>query len=353
VSAKLTVACAFLVYWEVITRLLYASILVLPLAAACTNPPKSGGATHAGVTATDTNAATDAKNPGPPGEPIVVARFGNVEWRPPTEAEIPSDSLGSSIRRGLALLRHTTDSLPAYAPGNINCTNCHLQDGRALYGAPLAGSHARYPKYIPRTGAVVTLADRVNYCFTRSLAGNRLPSDSREMADILSYLAWISRGIPIGAKVPGSDGMPRMKEILVGDVARGASLYGAKCQVCHQENGGGNAIVPALWGQKSYAVGASMARLERAATFISHNMPLGQGGSLTAQEAFDLSAYVNSHARPDLPGKEKDFPFGGAPKDLPYSTTSGHKAVNAPPLLPRRTPARALVPAPFRAGINP
>lgn len=281
--------------------------------------------------------------------PIVVANFGGREWTPPTEAEIPADSMGNSIRRGLALMRHTTDSLPDYAPGHINCTNCHLQDGRSLYGTPLAGSHARYPKYLPRSGAVVTMADRVNYCFTRSLAGNRLPSDSREMADMLAYLAWLSKGVPTGAAMPGAEGLPAMKDTLVGDVARGTTLYAGKCQSCHQADGGGGPLIPALWGPKSYSVGASMTRVERAASFISHNMPLGQGGTLSAQEAFDLAAYINSHPRPDSPGKENDWPLGGAPKDVPYDTKSGHQAVNAPPLLPRKAPARTLVPAPPRA----
>jgi len=281
--------------------------------------------------------------------PIVTANFAGKEWTPPPEAEIPADSLGNSIRRGLALLRHTTDSLPDYAPGHINCTNCHLQDGRALYGAPLAGSHARFPKYLPRSGAVITLADRVNYCFTRSLAGNRLPTDSREMTDLLAYMAWLSKDVPIGAKVPGADGLPAMQETLVADAGRGATLYAGKCQSCHQADGGGGPLIPALWGPKSYSVGASMTRVERAASFISHNMPLGLGGTLTAQESFDLAAYINSHPRPDSPGKENDWPFGGAPKDVPYNTKSGHEAVNAPPLLPRRAPGRTLVPAPPRA----
>ena len=281
--------------------------------------------------------------------PVVTANFGGKEWTPPTEAEIPADSMGTSIRRGLALLRRTSDSLPDYAPGHINCTNCHLQDGRALYGAPLAGSHARFPKYLPRSGAVITLADRVNYCFTRSLAGNRLPTDSREMTDLLAYMAWLSKDVPIGAKVPGADGLPAMKEMLDANAGRGATLYAGKCQSCHQANGGGGPLIPALWGPKSYSVGASMTRVERAASFISHNMPLGLGGTLSAQESFDLAAYINSHPRPDSPGKENDWPLGGAPKDVPYDTKSGHQAANAPPLLPRSAPARTLVPAPPRA----
>jgi thiosulfate dehydrogenase len=82
----------------------------------------------------------------------------------------------------------------------------------------------------------------------------------------------------------------------------------------------------------SYSIGASMARVERAASFIQHNMPQTAPGSLTAQNAFDLAAYIDSHPRPDSPQKEFDWPLGGAPKDVPYAT-KGHTAFNPPPRL--------------------
>lgn len=275
--------------------------------------------------------------------------FSSKRWKPPAESEIPNDSMGASIRRGLALVTNTTDSLPAYAPGKINCTSCHLDGGRNVEAAALTGSHARFPRYMERTGAVITLADRVNYCFTRSLAGTQLPATSREMEDILAYLAFISRGVPTGAKTPGADGLVKMAA-LVGDTVRGAAQFATTCAVCHGADGqGGAGRIPALWGPKSYSVGASMAREERAASFIWHNMPLGQGRTLAPQQAYDLSAYINSRPRPDSPGKEKDWPMGGAPKDVPYNT-AGHAAYKPPPVLPRRNPAGAVVPKPARVG---
>ena len=305
----------------------------------------------------------------------VTAAVGGKPWTPPAESDIPSDSLGASIRRGLALVRHLTDSLPTYVSGQINCTNCHLQDGRSRYGSPLVGAYVRYPKYIARSAAVVTMADRINFCITRSLAGERLPTDSREMTDMIVYLAWLSRGLPQGAQTPGSDGLPTLKAAAVPDPAHGAQVYAAKCQSCHQADGAGvrsaaspasSAVsasatgsdtsgasvptsIPALWGAASYSVGASMARVERAASFVAHNMPYGQPGTLSTQDAFDVAAYINSQPRPDLPSKENDWPAGGAPADLPYTTSSGHLAVNPPPLLPRRVPARTLVPPPPKA----
>ena len=84
-------------------------------------------------------------------------------WRPPAESEIPGDSLGAAIRRGLSLVTNTSDSLPAYAPGKINCTSCHLDGGRNVTAAPLTGSHARFPKYMERTAYYLTAWKLGNY----------------------------------------------------------------------------------------------------------------------------------------------------------------------------------------------
>ena len=272
-------------------------------------------------------------------------------WTPPADTQIPNDSLGAAIRRGLALVMHTHDSLPAYAPGNINCTNCHMNGGRNADAAPLVGSHARFPKYLDRAGAVIGLADRVNYCFTRSLAGSRLPADSREMQDILAYIAWLSTGVVIGEgkKLRGADGLPPMPARIDGDSARGAIVYASKCASCHQANGEGNRAiapgVPALWGANSFSVGASMARRGKAASFIWNNMPWGLSKTLSPQQAFDVAAYVTSQPRPDSPGKENDWPHGGAPSDVPYAT-KGHVAYLPPATLARKNAAAAIVEAP-------
>ncbi len=278
--------------------------------------------------------------------PKGAVQFVEANWKAPTEADIPSDSMGASIRRGLYLLRFTPESLPAYATSSLRCTSCHQQDGLKATAAPLTGGHARFPKYMPRTGAVIGMADRVNYCFTRSLAGNAIPTDSREMQDILAYIAFISKDVPIGAKIAGTDGLIAMKDTLEGDIARGEQVFQRECVVCHQADGQGNAAFPALWGPKSYSIGASMARRERAASFIWHNMPQTKPGSLTPQEAFDVAAYINSQPRPDSPGKENDWPMGGAPKDVPYDT-KGHQAYLPPAsLVKRQNPKGAVVPKP-------
>ena len=278
-------------------------------------------------------AASSARTPA--GSPVTFA-----------ESAIPDGPLGISIRRGLALVEHTPDSLATYVGGNLRCTSCHLDRGLRPNAAPLAGVHNRFPKYIDRSGAVVPIEDRVNYCFTRSLAGRALPPRSREMVDIVAYLAFISQGTPAGGHVAG-EGMPKMSA-LASDSGRGHGLFAANCARCHGADGAGIALVPAVWGPRSFSVGASMARVERAASFIRHNMPFDKPGTLTDQQAYDVAAYVNAHARPDSPGKEQDWPNGGAPADVPY-VTKGRTPERLAPVLPRRNADGAIVPPPVSA----
>jgi thiosulfate dehydrogenase len=152
------------------------------------------------------------------------------------------------------------------------------------------------------------------------------------------------------AAKPSNGGGPGEAVNMTGDATKGAEVYTANCVTCHGPEGKGNGPIPSLWGPTSYSIGASMAREERAASFIWHNMPQTAPGTLTPQQAFDLAAFINSHPRPDSPGKEQDWPMGGAPKDVPYST-SGRNAHRPPAsLVPRGNPQGALVPNPAPVG---
>lgn len=234
-------------------------------------------------------------------------------------------------QRGFAILAATPDSLPNYVGNGLRCFSCHLDNGRKPNGIPITASFTHYPSFSKRSGNTMSIYDRVNNCLTRSLAGRGLPADSKEMADIVAYLALIARGLPPGSHAPG-EGLVKMPR-LTGDTSRGGAIFVARCARCHGANGQGIPPATPLWGARSFAIGASLSWIDRAASFIRYNMPFDSAGVLSDQQAYDVAAYILAHPRQDTRGKEHDFPSGDAPWDVPYNT-HGHVAYNPPPLLP-------------------
>lgn len=236
----------------------------------------------------------------------------------PPLSSLSNSPLSKSILRGRAILLATRDSLPQHVGNALRCVNCHLDEGRRPVGTWI-GVYARFPQYNGRAGRVITIEDRVNGCFERSMNGTPLSADGPDMRDIVAYFAFLSRGVTVTsppAKEP--DAFAAMK----GDTARGAAIFSGTCSRCHGLDGLGTAVAPPLWGANSFNIGAGMARPHTAARFIRANMPFDKPGTLTDQEALDVATFVDSHSRPDFPPKAHDWPFGGAPADVPYRVMS-------------------------------
>ncbi len=230
----------------------------------------------------------------------------------------PSGALGASVRRGHALLAATRDSLPSHVGSSLRCFSCHLDEGHRPGGLSLVGAYTRYPQYRLRRGRVDLIEDRVNDCFIRSLNGHAIAADGNDMRDIVTYLWWLARGVAVGDSVK-SQNVPA----LAADTARGALIFAASCARCHGASGQGAGVVPPVWGAKSYNIGAGLARYRMAALFVLHNMPFDNPNTLTPQQALDVARYIDTRPRPDLAGKESDWPTGDRPSDVPYPTHAG------------------------------
>ncbi len=175
-------------------------------------------------------------------------------------ATYPDNAAGAAARRGFAILAATRDSLPGYVGNSLRCFSCHIDDGRRPNGIPLTGVYARYPRYTARDSREITIQDRVNNCMRRSMAGRNIPLGSKEMNDVVAYLALVSQGESVGSHVAG-EGLPTMPR-LDGDTSRGSTIFVARCARCHGADGQGIPPATPLWGLRSYSVGASMARVE-------------------------------------------------------------------------------------------
>ncbi|MDO6429778.1 c-type cytochrome [Flavitalea sp. BT771] len=255
-------------------------------------------------------------------------------WRGPDSAMMPAGPSGELIRYGMALITRTSwyfgpvGSISRKQNG-MNCQNCHLKAGREPWANNFGGVASSYPKFKERRGAVESISQRISDCFQRSLNGEAPDSGSKEVRAMIAYIQWLGAGVPKGQKPAGSGiaALPYLER--AAEPARGKLIYAVKCQRCHGPEGQGlkdkdgrNYIYPPLWGNHSYNTGASFFRLSRLAGFIRNTMPWGvdyRRTELQDDEAWDLSAFINSQPRPvghfrqdwpDISLKPVDHPFG-------------------------------------------
>jgi thiosulfate dehydrogenase len=205
-----------------------------------------------------------------------------------------------------------------YTTGRLSCGSCHLGAGTepGTLGLPPAFGH--YPKFSARTATTTTISDRVNECMQRSMNGRPLPMNSPEMIAMVSYMRSVSdRYDATGAAARKAKEPPAFKTPnRAADLKAGKEVFGKKCAPCHGVDGAGllaennpvhGYVFPPLWGPDSFNTGAGMHRVLTAAKFIKARMPLGKP-DLTDDEAFDLSGYVNSQPRPEMPNLDRDYP---------------------------------------------
>ncbi|UHH29107.1 c-type cytochrome [Pseudomonas veronii] len=248
----------------------------------------------------------------------------------PRLADLLAAPNADQVVRGMRLHLQTKALLPDNVGNALNCTSCHLNAGTVADGSPFVGVSAFFPSYAPRAGKVVSLEERINGCFRRSMNGKPLPPQSADMQAMVAYFDWMKNNTRPEDKVAGR-GVGKVDPAIKPDLANGKAVYAKQCAVCHGDNGEGLAradgerVYPPLWGDQSFNIGAGMARTYTAAAFVKRNMPigfheqfpLGQGG-LSDQEAVDVAAYFSGQPRPDFPDKVKDWPNGGKPVDARY-----------------------------------
>ncbi|MDZ4683326.1 MAG: c-type cytochrome [Saprospiraceae bacterium] len=255
-------------------------------------------------------------------------------WIAPNPHKIEHEKQRRQVLYGRELIVHTSKYLgpkgtvKAISNG-LNCQNCHLSAGTAIFGNNYGSVAATYPKFRARSGIKEDIYKRVNDCFERSLNGQPLDTAGNEMQAIKAYIEFLGGNMPKGEKAHGSGlkDLPYLDR--AADPVKGKLVYESLCQSCHQAGGEGiltNAgtefLYPALWGKNSYNDGAGLYRISNFAKYAKYNMPLGvnfTAPQLSDEAAWDVAAYVNSQKRPhiEVPGdwpdisqKPVDHPFG-------------------------------------------
>jgi thiosulfate dehydrogenase len=273
-------------------------------------------------------------------------------WTAPYISSITDVALRDQVTYGKELIAHTSKYLGPNGSvlqisNGLNCQNCHLQAGTAVFGNNYGSVASLYPKFRARSGTNENIYKRVNDCFERSLNGQALDTTSKEMQAIVAYINFLGTNVEKGKKAEGSGlkDLPFLDR--AADSSNGAIVYEAKCQSCHQANGEGvlnpektEYTYPALWGNNSFNDGAGLYRISNFAKYAMYNMPQGathKNPMLTTEEAWDVAAYILSQPRPhmnvpnDWPDKSKkpmDHPFG------PYADNFSEKQHKFGPFKP-------------------
>ncbi len=277
-------------------------------------------------------------------------------WQAPVISSIPEEDK-EMVLYGKDLIANTAHFLGpngtvAQMSNGMNCQNCHLDAGTKAFGNNYSGVSSNYPKVRARSGKEESIEKRINDCFERSLNGDKLPEESKEMQAMVAYMKWLGTGVEKGES-PTGVGLPQLPYLdRPADMVKGQQVYVTQCVVCHGENGEGvksadgrTYTYPPLWGEHSYNSGAGLYRISRFAGYVKANMPLGATIDfpiLTDEQAWDVAAYVNSQIRPekdlsadwpDISKKPIDHPFG------PYSdgfTEIQHKYGSFKPIVEAR-----------------
>lgn len=235
----------------------------------------------------------------------------------PSFDSIPLTPEGDRIRLGYNLVVNTQTYAKAFVGNDLSCRNCHLDAGQKVGAGTYIGVPYAYPRYRARAGKQISLEERINDCFERSLNGHALPEDSPEMKAIQAYMSWLSQDVPSSSDLSWL-GFPSIPLTQKPDKQHGQHLFERHCVVCHGPDGQGTMVGPPLWGSRSFNIASGLARISKAASFIKVNMPFTQPGILSDADAYDLAVFMNSHPRPDFARKAFDWPKGGKPEDSPY-----------------------------------
>lgn len=232
---------------------------------------------------------------------------------PPTMEDLEESDMHPElkrvIRRGHDLFMNTQQLRGKNVFNNMNCSSCHLGEGRLPFAGPVWPAAVVLPNYRPKNDQVNNLEERIVGCFTYSMNGKPPAWGSDDMVALTTYHQWLAKGVPIyqPGKTLYGRGFPNLPDPgQKPDYARGQQVYEENCVLCHQADGGGvvkdgEVVFPALWGDTSYNWGAGIIRHYTLAAFVKHNMPLGRPNSLTDQQAWDVAYYINNHERPQEP----------------------------------------------------
>jgi cytochrome c len=284
----------------------------------------------------------------PPGTKITDHKiaeelFNKLEKRPiqpwiePDINTIPKGEKGDLIRYGMQLLTNTSELIGPHAKdknlrfagNNLNCTSCHQTGpsglpGTKKYSVPWTNVINDYPQLDTKTMTIFSLEMRIAGMI--GTGHKKISPETKEMKAMVAYMTWLGSNSKVkpnqnmvGTKLNGDIVLPNRPS----DHVKGKALYSTYCSSCHGEKGlglkktnfeseGGGYTFPPVAGNDTYDDGGHMFMIPLMTAFLYNNMPQGatyEKPLLSIQDAYDISAYVNTNlARRHNPNRKGMYP---------------------------------------------
>lgn len=262
-------------------------------------------------------------------------KAGELVHVPPTMEDLENSKMHPElkrvIRRGYDLFMNTQQLRGKNVFNSMNCSSCHMGEGRLPYAGPVWPAAVTLPDYRPKNNHVNNLEERIAGCFSYSMNGTPPAYGSDDMLALAAYHQWLAKGVEMYPSAPlYGRGYPKLDDPKQKpDYARGKQVYEAKCSLCHGNDGAGlvqkdKVVFPAVWGDDSFNWGAGIARTFTLAAFVKHNMPLGQRGTLSDQEAWDVAYYIDTQERPQDPRYTGDVKETRAKYEATFHKTTNY-----------------------------
>ena len=228
---------------------------------------------------------------------------------PPRLEDMPDTKFTSEVEYGRNLFVNTQKYAKRYVGNGLNCSNCHLGEGRKPHAAPLWAAYPMYPMYRDKSRQVVTFQERIQSCFRFSENGIAPTLDSDEMKALTAYAQWLASDIPVNTVVAGR-GFTRIDKTEDPSPFNGEIIYKQRCALCHGIDMLGKKFTnregymfPPLAGPDSYNKGAGMHKVKTCAAYVKANMPLGMPFTLNNDEALEVCVHIWLQDRPWDPRK--------------------------------------------------
>ena len=113
-----------------------------------------------------------------------------------------------------------------------SCSNCHGEDGEDLDVARIA----QYPVFNPNLGGLVTLQERVNYCWEIHMDRFPLSAGDKQLVALETFVRHRAKGEPVNVQIDGE---------MAPLIAKGKALYETRfgqldmaCHHCHVQHQG-------------------------------------------------------------------------------------------------------------------